>query len=64
MLEWQKAVAKRLTDEDRSLAGQSRILRMEEFEQLRKDQVTVRTGTLSGKLLVDVLMGDLMETAA
>ena len=64
LLEWQKAVAKRLTDEDRSLAGQSRILRMEEFEQLRKDQVTVRTGTLSGKLLVDVLMGDLMETAA
>ena len=61
---WQKVVAKRLTDEDRSLAGQSRTLRMEEFEQLRKDHVTVRTGSLSGKLLVDVLMGDLMETAA
>ena len=38
--------------------------RMEEFEQLRKDHVTVRTGSLSWKLLVDVLMGDLMETAA
>ena len=64
LLKWQQVVAKRLTDEDRSLAGQSRTLRMEEFEQLRKDHVTVRTGSLSGKLLVDVLMGDLMETAA
>lgn len=64
LLKWQQVVAKRLTDEDRSLAGQSRALRTEEFEQLRKDQVTVRTGTLSGKLLVDVLMGDLMENAA
>ena len=64
LLEWQKTIAKRLTDEDRSLARQSRMLRLEEFEQLSKDQVTVRTGTLSGKLLVDVLMGDLMENAA
>ena len=64
MLEWQKTIAKRLTDEDRSLARQSRMLRLEEFEQLSKDRVTVRTGTLSGKLLVDVLMGDLMENAA
>lgn len=64
LLKWQQVVAKRLTAEDRSLAGQSRALRTEEFEQLRKDQVTVRTGTLSGKLLVDVLMSDLMENAA
>ncbi|RAQ22133.1 hypothetical protein DPQ25_13675 [Hydrogeniiclostridium mannosilyticum] len=64
LLEWQKTIAKRLTDEDRSLARQSRMLRLEEFEQLSKDRVTVRTGTLSGKLLVDVLMGDLMENAA
>ena len=64
LLKWQQVVAKRLTDEDRLLAGQSRALRTEEFEQLRKDQVTVRTGTLSGKLLVDVLMGDLMDNAA
>ena len=64
LLKWQQVVAKRLTTEDRSLARQSRALRTEEFEQLRKDQVTVRTGTLSGKLLVDVLMSDLMENAA
>ena len=64
LLKWQQVVAKRLTDEDRSLSEQSRALRTEEFEQLRKDQVTVRTGTLSGKLLVDVLMSDLMENAA
>ena len=56
-------VAKRQTEEDRSLAGQSRVLRTEEFGQLRKDQVTVLTGTLSGKLLGDVLMGDLMENS-
>ena len=57
-------VAKRQTEEDRSLAGQSRVLRTEEFGQLRKDQVTVLTGTLSGKLLGDVLMGDLMENSS
>ena len=38
--------------------------RTEEFGQLRKDQVTVLTGTLSGKLLGDVLMGDLMENSS
>lgn len=64
LLKWQKAVSERLTDEDRSFAKRSRTLRMEEFEQLRKDQVVVRTGTLSGKLLVDVLMNDLMENVA
>ena len=57
-------VAKRQTEEDRSLAGQSRVLRTEEFGQLRKDQVTVLTGTLSGKLLGEVLMGDLMENSS
>ena len=64
LLKWQQVVAKRLTTEDRSLARQSRALRTAEFEQLRKDQVTVRTGTLSGKRLVDVLMSVLMENAA
>lgn len=43
LLKWQQVVAKRLTAEDRSLAGQSRALRTEEFEQLRKDQVMART---------------------
>lgn len=58
---WQKEVSKRLTAEDRKLAETSRILRKQEFAQLREDQVIIHTGHLCGHLLVDVLMADLME---
>ena len=61
--EWQKVVAARLTKEDRKEAGQSRILREQEFVQMREDQVRIHTGDLAGKLLVDVLTADLMEAA-
>lgn len=61
---WQKEIAKRLTDEERELAKVSRVLRAEEFTQLRNDQVIIHTGHLAGHLLVDVLMADLMENAA
>lgn len=62
--EWQKAISSRLTDNEHKLAKQSRILREQEFVQLRKDQVTIHTGELRGQLLVDVLLADLMESAA
>lgn len=61
---WQKVVAKRLSGEDRTMAETSRILRQEEFCQMRKDQVIIHTGDLAGRLLVDVLTADLMENAA
>lgn len=59
--EWQKAVAKRITEKERSLAQTSRILRTEEFAQLQKDGVIIRAGDLQGRPLADVLLADLME---
>jgi len=58
---WQKEIAKRLTDTERDLAKKSKQLRMEGFEQMRRDHVRIHTGKLQGRLLVDVLMADLME---
>ena len=60
---WQKALAENLTATDRRRAKKSSILRMEEFAELRKDQVKVHTGALAGHLLVDVLAADLLEAA-
>ena len=57
-------MSKRLTETDRTLAKQSVVLRNQEFAQLRKDNVIIHTGALAGKKLVDVLVKDLMETAA
>lgn len=62
--EWQNVVAKRLTEQDRKRAATSRVLREQEFEQMRRDNVIIHTGNLAGQRLVDVLMADLMETAA
>lgn len=59
---WQKEISRRLTDEERELAKTSRVLREQEFAQLRENQVIINTGHLRGHLLVDVLMEDLMET--
>ena len=59
--EWQKEITKRLTDTERNLAKKSKRLRLEGFEQMRKDHVRIHTGKLQGRLLVDVLMADLME---
>lgn len=64
LLKWQEVVAKRIDDEDRELAQVSKGLRLEEFAQMRTDQVIIRTGNLAGHLLVDVLTRDLMENAA
>ena len=59
--QWQKEVAKRLTDTDRELAKKSKELRIEGFAKMRRDRVTINTGILRGQLLVDILMADLME---
>ena len=60
---WQKQLAKRLTQKDKQLAADSYDLRVKELVQLRNDQITVHTGDLAGRLLVDVLTEDLMEAA-
>lgn len=62
--EWQKVITKRLTAEDKKLAEKSRVLRTQEFEQMRRDNVIIRTGDLAGRPLAEVLMADLMENTA
>ena len=62
--EWQKVVSERLTERDREKAEKSKVLRLQEFEQLRQDDIRIHTGDLAGQRLVDVLVSDLMETAA
>lgn len=59
--QWQKEITKRLTEKERTLAKRSKELRIEGFDQMRRDHLTIRTGSLHGQLLVDVLMADLME---
>ncbi len=59
--EWQNVISKRITAKERGLAEKSRILRNQEFAQMRENQVIIHTGHLQGRLLVDVLMKDLME---
>lgn len=61
---WQQEVQKRLTKEDKELAGISRSLRIEEFKELREEKKKVWHGKLAGKLLADVLEADLMEVEA
>ncbi len=62
--EWQKVVSERLTESDREKAEKSKSLRLQEFEQLRQDDVRIHVGDLAGQRLVDVLVSDLMENAA
>lgn len=50
-----------MTEEDLRLAELSGKLRVEEFEELRKEKKKVWRGKLAGKLLADVLEEDLME---
>lgn len=58
---WQKEISKRITDRERALAKTSRMLRKEEFAELKKQQTIIYTGHLGGQLLVDILMRDLIE---
>lgn len=58
---WQKVVAKRITETELELAKASRVLREQEFLQMKADCVVIQVGELAGKPLADVLMADLME---
>ena len=60
---WQGVISKRITETERDLAQKSKVLRMAEFDQLKKDQTVIRTGELAGQKLVDVLMKDLLVAA-
>lgn len=64
LAEWQGVLKKRLTKGDRKKAANSRVLREQEFDQMRKDNVIIHMGDLAGQKLVDVLTADLMENAA
>lgn len=61
LLEWQEEVSRRITARERELAEKSRILRNQEFMELRENRIVIQTGDLRGQLLADVLMADLME---
>ena len=61
LIEWQKEVAKRLDGSDRRLAGRSKVLRNEHFDELRQTGKTINYGDLRGQRLIDVLERDLME---
>lgn len=64
LTEWQGVLKKRLTKGDRKKAASSRVLREQEFDQMRRDNVIIHMGDLAGQKLVDVLTADLMENAA
>lgn len=61
--EWQQKLRKRITRADKELAAQSREIRIREYQDLRERKETVWHGKLAGKLLADVLEGDLIENA-
>ena len=64
LAEWQAVLKKRLTQEDKAAAKTSRVLREQEFQEMRENNVIIHTGDLAGQRLVDVLTADLMENAA
>lgn len=64
LAEWQAVLKKRLTQEDKAAAKASRVLREQEFQEMRENNVIIHTGDLAGQRLVDVLTADLMENAA
>lgn len=63
IMKWQRAIQRKLSQEDRLLAEESAKLRVEEFKQLRENGTKIWHGHLAGKLLADVLEADLMEAA-
>ena len=64
LTKWQGVISKRLSQDDLRLAKVSRTLRHQSYAQLRSEQKIIHTGELKGQLLVDVLLADLMESAA
>ena len=63
IVKWQKHLKTVLTQDDKKLQELSAELRLAEFRQLRKDGNKIFHGPLAGKLLADVLEGDLMVAA-
>lgn len=61
--EWQTVLADRLSKTDRQQAKKSKVLRMQELEKMRTDNVRIHVGDLAGERLADVLLRDLMEVA-
>jgi DNA-directed RNA polymerase subunit RPC12/RpoP len=61
LAEWQKVVSRRLDAGDLELAKASRVLRDQQYAELRDNKAIIHTGELAGTLLVDVLLADLME---
>lgn len=61
--EWQTVLADRLSKTDRQRAKKSKVLRMQELEKMRTDNVRIHVGDLAGERLADVLLRDLMEVA-
>ena len=59
--EWQSVIKERMDAEDRELAGKSKKQRKLDMDELRKNNIKVRTGYLTGQLLADVLAADLLE---
>lgn len=61
---WQQEIIRRVSARERDLQKKSAAARTAEIAQLRRDGVVVHGGEMSGKLLADVLIGDLMEITA
>lgn len=59
--QWQRVVSTRLTATERKLAVVSQELRMQEFEELKREKVIIHTGDFHGRSLLDLLTEDLME---
>ena len=58
---WQKTVSQRLTSKEHQLAVTSRELRIQEFAELKRENVIIHTGAFWGRSLLDLLTEDLME---
>lgn len=56
-------LSQRLSKKDLQRAKKSKVLRVQELEQMRTDNVLIRVGDLAGERLADVLMRDLIEAA-
>ena len=63
LVEWQNVLRERLTKVDKKLAHKSKVVRDENFAQLRKEKKIINYGILQGTLLVEALEQDLLEAA-
>ncbi len=60
LIDWQKEISKRLTENDVLLGSKSNAIRIQEYKELRDKKAIIRAGTYQGKLLADVLEADLL----